>query len=120
MSEGNNPNLNPLDVPTQQPLPNATAVLVLGIISIPTCFCWGVPGLICAIIALVLAGKASTLYKANPNIYTPSSFSNMNGGRICAIIGLVLSVLAFLYFIFVFLFYGMLATSIFDILDGAR
>ena len=41
----------------QRPLPNATAVLVLGIIAIVGCFCDGIPGLVCGIIALVLAGK---------------------------------------------------------------
>ena len=37
----------------QQQLPNATAVLVLGIISIVGCFCYGIIGLILGIIALV-------------------------------------------------------------------
>ncbi|MBS1563194.1 MAG: hypothetical protein JST39_02345, partial [Bacteroidetes bacterium] len=32
----------------QMPLPNATPVLVLGIISIVGCFCYGIVGLICS------------------------------------------------------------------------
>jgi hypothetical protein len=75
----------------QRPLPNATAVLVLGIIAIVGCFCDGIPGLVCGIIALVLAGKDLRLYNADPSLYTPSSFSNLKSGRICAIIGVSLS-----------------------------
>ena len=43
-----------------QSVPNATAVLVLGIVSIVTCFCYGIIGLACAIIALVLEESASS------------------------------------------------------------
>jgi hypothetical protein len=78
---------------SQSPLPNATAVLVLGIIGILGCFCYGLPGLVCAIIALVLANKDIRLYNANPSYYTPGSYSNVKAGRICAIIGLSLSCL---------------------------
>lgn len=77
----------------QQPLPNATAVLVLGIISIVGCFCYGVIGIICGIIALILSGKDKNLYRANPAMYTPGSYNNLSAGRVCAIIGLVLSLL---------------------------
>jgi M penetrans paralogue family 26 len=75
----------------QRPLPNGTAVLVLGIISIVGCFCDGVPGLVCGIIALVLAGKDLRLYNADPTLYTVGSVSNLKNGRICAIIGTSLS-----------------------------
>lgn len=80
----------------QKDLPNATAVLVLGIISIVGCFCYGITGVICAIIALVLAGKDKKLYAGNPEMYTPSSLKNLNAGRTCAIIGLSLSALYFI------------------------
>jgi len=79
-------------------LPNATAVLILGIISIVTFCCYGVVGVICGIIAIVLAGKSLQLYNGNPDQYTPTSLSNLKAGRICAIIGLTLSVL---YLIFI-------------------
>ena len=36
-------------------LPNATATLVLGIVSIVSCWCIGIVGLTCGIIALYLA-----------------------------------------------------------------
>ena len=73
-------------------LPNANTVLVLGIISIVGCCCYGVIGLVCGIIALVVAKSASDTYAADPQRYTQSSYSNVKTGKICAIIGLVLSV----------------------------
>jgi len=68
-------------------LPNATAVLVLGILSIIGCCFYGV-GIVFGIIALVLASKDTKLYKANPAAY--SNYSTLNTGRILAIIGVVL------------------------------
>jgi hypothetical protein len=89
---------------TQRPLPNGTAVLVLGIIAIVGCFCDGLPGLVCGIIALVLANKDLKLYALDPTLYTPSSYSNLKNGRTCAIIGLALSALYFvLIIVFVFI-----------------
>lgn len=75
----------------QHELPNATAVLVLGIVSIVGCFCYVLPGLICGIIALVLAKKDLKLYDSNPGVYTQSSYNNLKAGRVCAIIGLIFS-----------------------------
>lgn len=73
----------------QQKLPNATAVLILGLFSILTCCCWGILGLILGIVALVLAKKDLVLYNADPQAY--SNYSNLNTGRILAIVGIVLS-----------------------------
>lgn len=96
----------------QQPLPNATAVLVLGIISIVgECCFYGVIGLICGIIALVLANKSKALYLAHPGMYTEASYKNLNGGRTCAIIGLILSVLWMVVFIILIATVGMSAIS---------
>jgi hypothetical protein len=75
----------------QQNLPNATGVLVLGILSIVFCWCYGIPGLVLGIIALVMSKKATALYNNSPNNYSESSFKNMKAGRICAIVGLSLS-----------------------------
>ncbi|HSC37584.1 MAG TPA: CCC motif membrane protein [Chitinophagaceae bacterium] len=97
--------------PQQMPLPNATAILVLGIISIVGCICYGIPGLICSIIALVLAKKDLQLYANNPEAYTMASYSNLKSGRICAIIGLSLSALFFLFVIIYFIFVGSLVLS---------
>lgn len=84
-------------------LPNSTAVLVLGILSIVFCWCWGIIGLVLGIIALVLSGKAGAMYKENPSAYTLSSFNNLKGGRICAIIGTILSGL-YLIWVIVYIF----------------
>ena len=89
---------------TKQPLPNATAVLVLGIISIVGCFCYGIVGLGCGIIALILSAKDKRLYKENPEKW--SNYANLNAGRVCAIIGTILSGLYLLYLIIVLVFYG--------------
>ena len=76
----------------QQPLQNATAVLVLGILSLLIC---GI-GLVLSIIALVLANKDMRMYRDSPDLYTAGSYTNLKGGRICAIIGLVLNILGIL------------------------
>lgn len=88
-------------------LPNATTVLVLGIISIVTSFCYGIIGLTLGIIALVLAKKDMALYKQAPEEYT--NFGNLNAGRICAIIGVSLGGLILLIFLFyIFLVAGIM------------
>lgn len=98
----------------QQPqqLPNSTAVLVLGIISIVGCFCYGLAGLICGIIALVLSSKATQLYNANPNQYAVSSFNNMKAGKICAIIGTSLSAAYIIFLIIYFVVVGAMVSSL--------
>ena len=83
-----NQNTNPS---AQQQLPNATAILVLGILSLVMCFCYGLFGVALGIIALVLSGKSKALYNENPEQYSQASFKNMNAGRICAIIGTIVS-----------------------------
>ena len=97
----------------QQPaLPNSTGVLVLGILSIIFCWTWGVAGLILGIISLTMSGKASALYLANPNQYSLSSYNNMKAGRVCAIIGTILSALFLIYIIIMIAFVGAVVTSL--------
>jgi hypothetical protein len=79
----------------QQTLPNATAVLILGIVSIIGCCCYGLPGIVAGVIGLVLYKKDNDLYKQNPTMY--SNYSNLNTGRILSIIGIVLSILYLIY-----------------------
>jgi len=79
-------------------LPNATAVMVLGILSIPACCCYGI-GLIPAIIALFLANSASKQYSAEPDKYLISSYNNLKTGNICAWIGLIFSIVTAIFFI---------------------
>jgi hypothetical protein len=76
---------------TNRQLPNSTAVLVLGILSIVLCFCWGIIGVTLGIIALVLANKANALYIENPGVYSEGSYKNMKAGKVCAIVGTSLS-----------------------------
>ncbi|MBD8080885.1 CCC motif membrane protein [Chryseobacterium caseinilyticum] len=93
----------------QQSLPNATAVLVLGILSLVACFCYGIPGIICGVIALVLYSKDKKLYMANPQLY--NNYSNLNTGRILAIIGVVLGVLFLAFMIWYISLIGFEALS---------
>ena len=74
----------------REQVPNATAVLVLGILSILFWCCWGI-GLIMGIIALVLGSKSKNLYKEDPDRYSVSSYKNLNAGWICALIGTILA-----------------------------
>lgn len=91
----------------QQPLPNATASLVLGILSIFFCFTYGVIGVILGIIGLVLANKDRKLYQSNPEAYSSDSYKNSNAGRTCSIIGLILSGLFFLFAIIAVVFFAL-------------
>ena len=79
-------------------LPNANLIMVLGILSIFLCW-WhfvSLAGIVLGIIALVLARKETILYYTNPAGYTISSLNNVKTGRICAIIGLIISIIVFL------------------------
>ncbi|MEW4922703.1 CCC motif membrane protein [Algibacter sp. 2305UL17-15] len=79
----------------QQKLPNSTLILVFGILSIVTCCCYGIVGLILGIVAIVLAKKATQMYSENPDQY--SGFQNVKTGKVLAIIGIILSVLYLLF-----------------------
>jgi hypothetical protein len=93
------------DGATNGQLPNATAVLVLGIISIVGCIFYAIPGVVCGIIAIVLHKKDKQIYLTNPSLYD-ASYKNSKAGYVCGIIGLSLSLLfvliLFIYFIFLF------------------
>lgn len=89
----------------QQKLPNATAVLVLGIVSIIGCCCYGVVGIITGIVGLYLFKKDNTLYQQNPDMY--SDYNNLKTGKILCIIGIVLSILYIVYLIVVISTLGM-------------
>ncbi|MCW8980438.1 MULTISPECIES: CCC motif membrane protein [Altibacter] len=89
----------------KQKLPNATLILVFGIVSIVTCCCYGVLGLIFGIIAIVMAKKATAVYMANPEQYT--GYQNVKTGKILAIIGIVLNAIYLGYVIFLFATLGM-------------
>ena len=79
----------------QQKPPNSTLILVFGILSILTCCCYGIIGLILGIVTIILAGKATKLYAENPELYT--GIQNVKTGKILAIIGIILSALYLLF-----------------------
>lgn len=87
-----------------QKLPNATAVLVLGILSILTCICYG-GGLIFGVIALFLAASDMKSYRIAPENYT--NYQNLNIGRILSIIGLILSILMIIVMVWIISVIGM-------------
>ena len=98
--------------PAIQPtVPYSTSVLVLGILSIVGCWCWGLPGVVLGIIALVQAGKGKEAYTQNPAMYSPASVKNLNAGRICAIIGLCLSGIVLLSVLIKVIFFGAILTQ---------
>lgn len=106
---GQNPYNNPYGqnpMGMQRDVPNSTAILVLGIVSIVGCFCYGIIGLGCGIAALVMAAKAMQEYNQNPAAFKSQSYNNAKAGRICAIIGTILSGLYLIYVICIFAFLG--------------
>ena len=92
-----------------QKLPNATAVLILGILSIITCCCYGIFSVILGTIGIVLANKDAKLYAENPTNYT--NYNNVKIGKTLNIIGIVLGVIYLLIIIW------MIATFGFDSLQ---
>lgn len=85
-------------------LPNSTLILIFGILSIVTCCCYGILGLIFGIVALVLAKQAKQTYLAEPELYT--GYNNVKTGRILAIIGIILSALYLIINIVLIAIYG--------------
>lgn len=86
---------------TQQPLPGASTVLTMGIISIVgAVVCCGPFAIIFSIIGLVKAKKCEEIYHENPEVY--SDFSNVKTGRILSYIGLALSLILLIFFIIYF------------------
>jgi hypothetical protein len=106
------PNLN--FVNKQNNLPNGQTVLILGIISIASCFLYGLPGLVCGIIAIVLSNRDLKLYNSNPNAYTANSFNNLKTGRTCAIIGVSLSAVFILFVIIYLAVFGAIFIKLFQ------
>ncbi|MFD2567891.1 CCC motif membrane protein [Pseudotenacibaculum haliotis] len=72
-------------------LPNSTASLVLGILSIVTCICYGIIGLPLGIIAVILGAKAKKIFNENPDAY--KSVGNASAGVVTGIIGIILNLI---------------------------
>ena len=88
----------------QQKLPNSTLILVFGILSILTCCCYGIIGLILGVIAVILAKKAMAVYQEAPDNY--SGLQNVKTGKILAYIGIILSVLYLLFVVWLVMTFG--------------
>ncbi len=89
-------------------LPNATAVLVLGICSIVfSCF---FVGAILGIIGLVLGSRSKKLYKTSPAMY--DGYGQVNAGWIMSIIGICLGGLYLIYWIVWVIILGTASASI--------
>jgi hypothetical protein len=107
MEEQKNPQTNPpqggeIYNPSRLDLPNATTVLVLGILSIVlSCWYFSIIGVVLSIIAIVLSGKDLTRYYSNPNQFTISSYNNLKAGRVCAIIGLTVAIIFFIFMVLI-------------------
>ncbi len=77
-----------------RPLPNATATLVLGIVSIVFC---GI-GFITGTIAIVLHRSDKRLYDSDPMTYE-QSYKNARAGYICGIVGVCVSVAVIIIYV---------------------
>ncbi|OED43523.1 hypothetical protein AB832_02540 [Flavobacteriaceae bacterium (ex Bugula neritina AB1)] len=91
----------------KQTLPNSTLILVFGILSIFGCCCYGILGVIFAIVALVLAKRATALHNENPELYL--GYNNVKTGKILAIIGLIFGLLYIAFLIIFFAMYGFMS-----------
>lgn len=85
----------------QQPLPGASTVLTMGIISIVgSLICCGPFAIIFSIIGLSKAKSSEKIYNENPEIY--SGFESIKTGKILSYIGLGLSLIMLLLTILYF------------------
>lgn len=84
-------------------LPNATVILVLGILSLIFCWCYGIVGLILGIIAVAMSSAPRREYLEHPEEYTEISYKNIHTGRICSIIGICISLTVVAFLILVIL-----------------
>ncbi len=94
----------------QQPLPGASTVMTMGIISIVgSLVCCGPFAAIFSIIGLSKAKTAEKIYNENPDQY--SDYSNVKTGRILSYIGLALSLISLVFVIIYFGFIIAMFTS---------
>jgi hypothetical protein len=94
-----------------QNLPNATVALVLGILSIPGCCCYGILGLILGIIAIVLSKGDINKFQLSPGVYTTSSLKNAKAAKVCGIIGTILGSIYLIAIIIFIVVFGFAAVS---------
>lgn len=82
-------------------LPEASTVLVLGILSLVFTFSCGIVGLILGIIAVAMASSQRKIYMNAPGEYTESSYNNVNAGRVCGIISICVAAIVLVFTILV-------------------
>ena len=93
----------------QKQLPNSSAVLILGILSLLLCWAYGIISVILGIIALVMASGAEREIVRRPGEYSEVSCRNLRTGKFCAILGLAFGILSFfIMMIWIWLFGTML------------
>ena len=91
-------------------LPNSNAVLIIGILSILSCFLIGFPGVILGFIGMKLYKRPHGLYKIAPELYRKESCKDLRVGYIMSVIGFAMSLLFVLFLLFyVFVFGSLLA-----------
>lgn len=101
---------------SQQPLPGASTVLAMGIVSlVSSLICCGLLGTIFALIALNKAKEAQKLYQQNPEGYT--DYSNVTAGRTLAYVGLTLSLIFLLLLILYCIIYFGVIVAMFSSID---
>lgn len=83
-------------------LPDASTVLVLGILSLVFSFSCVLLGLVLGIIAVVLASGQQRIYRQNPGEYTDNSLKNVSAGRVCGIVSICLSAVLFVFMILLY------------------
>jgi hypothetical protein len=88
----------------EQRLPNATAVLVLGVASIALCCCYGIPGILTGIIALVLYRKDEKKFLNDDR--NSADIRNLKTGRKLSIIGMCMSSIYFIYVVYAYFTLG--------------
>ena len=106
MNDSLDPNarqVSPSGVQQQKQIPRSIAVMVLGIVSIAACAIYGLPGLVCGIIALIMHRKVKAIHDSDPVSYA-RSYRFARAGYICGIIGTCLSA-AFFVFLIIYVVY---------------
>jgi hypothetical protein len=88
----------------------AIASMVLGISSIITCVMYGVPGLVCGILAVIFSKQAMT--NVRNGTAPQSSIGMAKAGKVCGWVGISLSLVALLFFIvYIIIFIAILGAA---------
>jgi H+/Cl- antiporter ClcA len=88
----------------KQKLPNATAVLVLGILSFLTFCCYGIFGIVFGLVGYLMSRSDSKRLQENPGEYGNQNVHTV--GKILSLIGLILGVLTLIFFIWIIMKIG--------------